>query len=253
MQPYGLGKENEEAVFGIYAMEVQPRLIRCMEISNKISQEVESQIEEVKKNGLPTQSDGRVVHLPHIQQPNEDIETFLYNAKSALRDIAKIFEPLFREKFEHSRYNEIYNWAKNKFGEDSPLSKLLATDQDWIKDIVRRRNAVEHPGGHSGHLHICNFEFLNNNPNKGISPPCWYRNDDPKSLIHTDLPVILDNILNFSEDILATSLIQTGSKFPLVIYEVPEEERDPKMPVRLRVTVDMSKLKLNTSINQDAP
>jgi len=247
MQAYGLGSEKEMAIFATYAMEVQPRLIRCMEISNSISDEVNKHIEEIRNNGLRTQSQGRVVHLPHVTQLTENIEAFLYNSKSALRDVAKIFATLFDKQFDHSKYNEIADWAKIKFGEDSILHKFISANQGWIKDVVSRRNAVEHPGGYSGHLHIYNFELEENGLSRGVVPPRWHRNQDEKTLLHADLPVILENILKFSEDLLAVSLIQIGSKLPLVIYEIPEEERNPEMPIRLKVTVNTSKLKFNNS------
>ena len=176
MQPFGLGKEKEDAIFEIYFNEVQTRLIRCMEMSNKICDEIKNNIDEMKKNGLQTQSQGQVLHLPHVTQLTENVEVFLYNSKSALRDIAKIFMPLFGKKFDHSRYNEISDWAKVKFGEDSNLHRLIAANQSWIKDVVGRRNAVEHPSGHSGQLHIYNFELEENGLNKNIVPPLWHRN-----------------------------------------------------------------------------
>lgn len=247
MQPYDLGKEKEDAIFEIYLNEVQPRLIRCMEMSNKICDEVKNNIEEMQKNGLKTQSQGQVLHLPHVTQLTENVEVFLYNSKSVLRDLARIFLPLFGKKFDHSRYNEISDWARVTFGEDSNLHKLIAANQGWIKDVVCRRNAVEHPGGHSGHLHIYNFELEANGPRNDVVPPRWHRNKDEETLLHADLPVILENILKFSEELLAVSLIQIGSKFPLVIYEIPEKERNPEMPIRLKVTVDMSKLKSNSA------
>jgi hypothetical protein len=245
MQPYGLGEEKEAVIFGTFFTEVRPRLIRCMEISNRIFDEVENIIGEINKNGLQMQSQGNVVHLPHVTQLTEDVETFLYNSKSALRDVAKIFFPLFGKEFDHCKYNEISDWTKVTFGEASPLYRLIVANQGWIKDVVCRRNAVEHPGGYSGHLYIYNFELDDNDPTKSLMPPRWHRNKDAKTLLHNDLPVMLENILRFSEDLLAVSLIQVGSKFPMVIYEVPEEERSPEMPIRLKVTVDVNKLKFN--------
>lgn len=135
-------------------MKIQPRLIRCYEICEKISGYLEKIDTDLKKNGIKTQSSGRVVEVPHVMQLKEDVETYLYNAKSVLRDLAGLFEIFFNKTFNHSRYNDILKWAKRFFTKDHPITKFIATNQPWLKDIVQRRNAVEHPGGYSGHLHI---------------------------------------------------------------------------------------------------
>ena len=61
-------------------MKIQPRLIRCYEISNKIKSDLEKIDSDLKENGIKTQSAGRVVEVPHVMQLNEDVETYLYNA-----------------------------------------------------------------------------------------------------------------------------------------------------------------------------
>lgn len=245
LQPFSLPKEKKERIFEIYFTMVQPRLIRCMEIYQKIGGEIEKIDAELKENGPKTQSNGRVLELPHITQLQEEVETYLYNAKSVLRDLALLFEPFFGKTFDHSRYHEILSWAQGTFGDKAPLSSLLAGDQDWIKDAVKRRNAVEHPGGYSGHLHVDNYQVVA--VGQGDSPqiiqPTWHLNEDNPSFLLPDLATILSNLLEFSEDLLVACLKQHGSKFPIVFFEIPEEKRDEAAPVRLGVTIDISWLK----------
>jgi len=216
-----------------------------MEISNRIYSEVEKINEKLEEEGIQTQSHGRVIELPHITQLREGVETYLYNSKSTLRDLARLFDIFFDKQFTHSRYNEIQEWAEKHFAENEPLPALLKNNQGWIKDIVKRRNAVEHPGGYSGHLYIDNYQ-LTKDKATGLSkviPPTWHLNNENATILHADLGVILVDLLEFSEDLLVGCLRQYGSKFPIVFHEIPEEKRDPKAPVRLDVTIDIEKLK----------
>lgn len=243
LQAFALPKEKQERIFEIYFTMVQPRLIRCMEIYNRLYSEVEKVNREIEEKGIQTQSGGRVISLPHIMQLEEDVETYLYNAKSVLRDLARLFEPFFDKCFDHSKYNKIYRWALERFGENKPLPDFLKKEQDWIKDVVQRRNAVEHPGGYSEHLFVENYQMVKEGGLLKIVPPTWHLNKDKPSLLLIDLGMILENLLVFSEDLLVACLRQYGSRFPIVFYEIPEGKRDPAAPVRLGVTLDIEKLK----------
>lgn len=244
LQPISFEKEKKEKIYKLFLTKIQPRLIRCFEISNKIVDDLEKIDSDLKENGIKTQSAGRVVEVPHVVQLNENVETYLYNAKSVLRDLAGMFEIFFNKKFDHSRYNDILKWAKNYFTKDHPISNFIEANQSWLKDIVQRRNAVEHPGGYSGHLHIKNIEFVADKENPHFDPPTWFLNDNTPSSISSDLQGILRNLLEFTE-ILSVLILQTiESQVPLKFYEIPEEERKKEVPVRFGVKIDIKNFKI---------
>ena len=58
------------------------------------------------------------------------------------------------------------------------------------------------------------------------------------TLILQDMEWIANNLLTFFEDILVDGLLR-HSQFPLTITEIPEAERDPGCPVRLRATIEI--------------
>lgn len=173
----------------------------------------------------------------------EDVETYFYNAKSVLRDLAGLFEIFLNKKFDHSRYNDIWKRAKKHFGKDHPITKFVEKNIPWIKDIVQRRNAVEHPGGYSGYLHIINIEFVDVKGNLHFVAPTQHFNENPPSSIHNDIRVILNYLLEFNEILFVLMLQTIESPFPLRFYEIPEQERHPEAPVRFAVTVDSSAFK----------
>src|SRR5690606_9601225 len=159
------------------------------------------------------QSHGRVVEAPYLIRLEQRVEQFLYCAKSALRDLAKIFSIFFDVKFSEARYDKIHTWAAEKFGTDSEIAKLIKQDHDsWIKRIVMMINAVEDPGGYSGHLHIHIFELISDPQLKqpNIIEPTWHLNDEPKASIAQNLLVVVANKLGSCEDLLILNMIATG-------------------------------------------
>jgi len=56
---------------------------------------------------------------------------------------------------------------------------------------------------------------------------------------------ILDNILAFAEDLLIAAYMQLHPNSIVQFAQIPEQDRDPKCPVRLRAILDQSRLKPN--------
>jgi hypothetical protein len=156
---FPLNETQKENVFGTMCMDIMPHIMTCYKINKEIGVEIIKCKEKINKDGILTQPQGRTLTLPSILNLNERVETFLYNSKSALRDFIKIFNVIFDAKLKiEARYDLVYKWAKGEFGENDNLTKILKQNYDlWIQQIVKMRNAVEHPGGSSGHLHIHNF------------------------------------------------------------------------------------------------
>jgi hypothetical protein len=99
------------------------------------------------------------------------------------------------------------------------------------------RNAVEHPGGHSGNLHIHNFELVSdpNSKQHKLNEPCWHRNDNPKASIAKDLLVFVTNILELCEDLLVICIKMTGFPDFLQFVQISEEMRNDECAKRLKV------------------
>ena len=245
IQFFKVPQEQRDPVLGILIKDVQPRLLECMKIAESVEAEVQDVLSSVSRHGIDTQSDGRVVQLPQVMRLRERCESYLYNAKSALRDLAGILMPLFGHDFrERPTYAKLLKWSETNLGPSSPLSRLLAGDRQWIRQLVEMRNAVEHPKD-AYVLHIHNFEIStpsNGEPLK-IVPPTWHLNDDPQADIVADMGTFRWNLLHFSEDFFVACLQEFGMHGPTMIVEIPEEGRNDECPIRLRVVLDPRKVK----------
>lgn len=243
---YEISKKQRDDLSTVLHEGVMVRLLACYDIAYEICAKEAEIFEEFQQRGLEQQAGGRVVHLPQIIGLKEKAETFLYQSKSTLRDFAQIFNILFNTTFDECRYDKISTWSENELGADADLSRLLTQDQEWIKQVVKMRNAVEHPGGYSGHLHIHNCQLAQNQNEEKTTlvPPTWHLNEDGPSSITKDMQTNILNILAFTEDVLVVALENFKNNFPILIAEIPETERDPKFPKRLRAIPDPSKIKI---------
>ncbi|MHB1216756.1 MAG: hypothetical protein ACYC1L_00970 [Alphaproteobacteria bacterium] len=228
-------REQKDALFALY-LESAKKLIRCFEISNGCCEEFEKNVKQYEKSN---QEDGHL--FPHIVGLAEDVETFLYIAKNFIRDLTAVLNIAFSTSFDAAiqfardhdgKDGTISKWALRALGEDEPLTILLRDDQDWIGELVQKRNAVEHPNGRSGKLHIHNFIHL---PDDRFRQPVWHLNDDPPGDLLGGLRIACENMFTFAEELLVLTVRKKLSSPIVDIFEIPESERSTSEPIRYTV------------------
>jgi hypothetical protein len=241
---YNLSEDQRQKIFGIMFADVQPKLLTCSRIFKDLKTEVRGHQKRIDEVGLEIQAGGRAYKIPGIYDLQSRAETFLYQAKSVLRDLTKIFLVLFGKDFNNSaRFDLVVEWGETKFGSKDELARMLKEDESlWIRQLVRMRNAVEHPGGKSGTLHVENFSSEVTGSTARILEPVWYLNNDKKSPIVLDMAVFADNLLTLCEQTLILCLEKFKKDFPIVVVEIAESDRDPHCPVRYKMSVDTSKI-----------
>ena len=57
-----------------------------------------------------------------------------------------------------------------------------------------------------------------------------------------DMDAIIEGIIELGEEILAGLFYKLKHNFPLIICEIPVEQRNPCRPIRLRVTANGSRI-----------
>lgn len=235
-----IDKKVKEEILELFHNKIQPRVITCDEISQEITKEIMSIANSLDENGFNIQSQGRVIEVPHLTNLEPRIENYLYSYKSALRELSKLFNIFFQTEFNEARYDKILKWSIENFGEDNELSRLIKEDHGlWIQKVIAMRNAVEHPGGYSGTLHINNFTLVPENHQNypSVTEPTWHLNDSPQVSIAQDLLVNTTNLLEFCEDMLVVCMVNKGIPKMIRVAEIPEKDRDPTCPFRLKMVL----------------
>ncbi len=193
-----------------------------------------------------TQSDECTNHFPHIIDLDRETDNFLYETKNFLRDllndVVKVFFPdinfddarsFFNGK-NHKGDGKLTAWASSKFGKDHKITLMLRADQPWIEELVRKRNAVEHPGGHSGELKIQNFALTKDGK---LIKPVWARTGEEGTYIVDDMVTYCHWLLTFAEELIIFACIEQklhNGFQNMTFYEIPEEKRSPETPTRYR-------------------
>lgn len=231
-------KRNEIAE--LYVCTLKDRLLRCHQFRDDLVAKVNSAVEAQPV----VQSDKRIREVPHIVDLQSSTESFLYAVKNYLRDLLNLFRIVYGCKltdasaFTNLKGNgvsDLVSWAISTFGADGDLTKLLKTEQEWVAEFIRMRNAVEHPAGLSGTLTLNNIRVVPNQPNSYI-PPTWARTGRPESNIVEDMDTCLNNMLTVAEDLLVGVVMdKSKAKNLITVYETPVQDRDSACPIRLRI------------------
>jgi hypothetical protein len=236
----GFEKPKRDAIFSLYIHTLTSRLLRCYASRDEILRLRNESVSAVKN-----QSNQSMREVPQVVGLQALAEQFLYEAKNYLRDILVLFEIVYGCPLKNASAfadtkdkgdGDFVKWATEKFGTANSFAAMVRVDQRWITEIIRKRNAVEHPGGHSGTLTIQNIRVNNEKEWVGTYiPPTWQRTGRVESDILQDMNCNLDNLLTFAEDVLVEILKREEPTKTIAFYEIPADERDPQCPVRIRV------------------
>ncbi|MBU3035471.1 hypothetical protein [Tritonibacter mobilis] len=238
-------KEAKRQEILAHYMELMRRLLACFDIENRL---VNARTETVEYSQKVWREGGHTT--PHVISLEDEVENFLFASKVYLREIARLINLLFEAGLENDskifwnpkgQKSQLVRWAEKTFGPKHSTTKMFASEADWISEVARKRNAVEHPGGWSGTLRVKNFERL---PDGRIRPPVWALDDDQEvqeTDIYKDISVLMDNMLTVAEDVLVDAIIANPSFPQVMIGMIPEQERDESCPVRLKPTINLGR------------
>jgi hypothetical protein len=230
-----IDKGTHDAIMKLYVDALTQRLLRCHNIRDDLANKLNEGLSK-----YTAQPDGRSREVPHVIGLQEAAEEFLYQAKNFLRDLLGLYQIVYGctlkdasdlTNMKGNGDSTLVEWATENFGPDHHLTQLLKTEQEWVADVIRMRNAVEHPGGYSGTLKITNVRVFT----EGFVPPTWERTGGrgESSIVH-DMDIILNNLLTFAEELLVHTAMDKAHTEHIRFYEIPVEKRRPEMPIRFQ-------------------
>lgn len=216
-------------------MELSRHLVRCVEICERVAGEIDQGLASIATDGLQFQSHGRVVTLPSVADLHSQAEAFLQSAKLAIRETARLAEPFYEVRHDH-KFHRFAAWSQEKFGADDPFTKMIQDWEPWVKAIVSMRNAVDHPEDKpGGKLVVHNFRLIEPPNEVSVLEPMWGLSGGSESPIRADMASAIEGVTQLGESVLVGLFYKFKPPFPLVVIEIPEKDRDPNFPKRLRV------------------
>lgn len=235
-----LPEDKKERIVSLYVITLTQRLLKCEEALELIRKKLNDDRERVRAN---LAADPGSFEIPFVVGLTGHVEDFLYATKNYLRDLLGIFQIAYGCTLEDAGVFVpdkkgtigIAKWASDAFGANDQLVTLLKSEQAWTTELVRKRNAIEHPGGFSGTLSIHNIRV--HQSQTGLVPPSWHRTSLPETDIVNDMTAGVHNLLTLAEDFLADVVMRSTPFKEIAIYEIPKEKRNPQCPVRLNVSL----------------
>ena len=110
---FNLGKEKEQGIVGVFN-QYRRHLHQCDEISQRITAQIAEHSETLSNS--PDARNGTVVRLPSVSNLTNDIETFLYHAKLAFRELKDLFQFTQNKRFKlATRYEHIAEWSEKNW------------------------------------------------------------------------------------------------------------------------------------------
>src|SRR5216683_4551788 len=231
---FAVSGEQREAAKGVL-LELQRHLVRCVEIRDAIASEVASAHKEIESKGFQFQSGSRVVTLPSVVDLQSKAESCLQSAKLAIGQTALLVKPFYGQRLDH-RFQRFAALAAKQFGADDSFTLMVREREPWVRNVVEMRNAVDHPDDGPGQRLVTqnfNLGWVGDRP--GLVDPTWGLSGQLQTAIIEGMSAMIEGIIELGEEVLAALFSKLKGGFPLMIYEIPVDKRDPTCPVRLHV------------------
>lgn len=224
--------------------EVMNSLVSLRFIKERLEKQVQDHIDALEKNMEDYTRPDKPITLPIIEYYGIEFRSFANEVRRVLSTISDLFLPLTEEsKFSSGKFNKAQEWAEENRGPNSMLTKILVGDQRWIKQWIDIRIAIEHPKV-DRYVETIDFSL---EPNGTIRLPTWrlvhpdYDIAKPQNLLDV-MDTCIDYLLKFFEDLLiALTEGHLPSNIKVFFETIPEENRDPNIPVRYEFSMGITK------------
>jgi len=211
-------------------------------ITHKISASIDSIIYQINSNDLPMDGNGRVINpFPQVPDLDAQCSAYLIQANKVIKLICELPRLFISLERVDSNFDHLGNRLEKVLGNNSQLTVFVRKHADGIRHIVELRNYYEHPQKRKRTI-IDNFHLL---PGSGIQVPVWHLSDDVPRSIKEEM--IAANL--YLRDVVETMLILlvmhcVTRKIPYVILIGTADQIDKKVPIKYRLSLDVSKLKI---------
>ncbi|MGD9789492.1 MAG: hypothetical protein AB7Q00_05545 [Phycisphaerales bacterium] len=239
LEAFKVDKPTKDAAITVL-MDLQRHLLRCHEVCEGIDIIVRREREQ---HGVVKQPQHQMTRLPSVPDIQSRAESFLQSGKLAIAQTGNLLKVFYKDVKKANRdisghnYNDLANWAENKFGVDDVLSKMLRDIEPWVKTIITMRDAVDHPGGTAGTLTTKNFTIGDTPAGPVLVEPTWSFDSANDYDILGEMKDIIEGTLELGEAVLV-HMFEKHKRIPQMhICEIPVLDRKPDCPVRFALSL----------------
>lgn len=211
------------------------RVIRNLISSNKSKDEIIRIINKYaddfnEKKNFTEQNNSVILEYPIDSELNDLFYNFITKLHTAVKDIQNVTIILWYDLWFFYKKDIEFTKGVELFFKEHPYSsnllEMLKSDRIWYSKLAQIRNLYNHHGYKLGGVEH-NFEkYIITLP-----PEIW------------DIWVLWENSRKFIEDLIIT-LFSFQIEYPLEIFKIPKEERDPKNPIKYIVSINTENLNI---------
>jgi hypothetical protein len=228
---------------------IKEELVVCDKVATRVRNSVESIAARIQASNIPSSPPPRMLSpFPQVADLDGEATTFLIRAKRAIRLMCSLPSKFIDVPDKDSNFEYLGATVKGKLGADSPVTQLIESHAASVKHLIELRNFQEHPSSGKSTV-VKNFHVM---PDGGIGLPEWQVTGSTAELIHADMSEAVPFLIVTAELLLAHLVSHViDPKWSLMrIEQIPVEQQNAAAPVRLRMSMDTSRLRLR---EPDAP
>jgi hypothetical protein len=218
-------------------------LVVCEKVAARVALQVDKIIQDIEARGIPRDSRGRALNpLPQVSDLELEATNFLIHAKRAIQLTCRLPSIFLPVSAKDNNFDALAKTLTAAIGENAPVTKFVAANASDVRYLIELRNYQEHPGAKL--TVINNFAVM---PNKAISMPMWHVSGETPRPIREEMQTATEFLVQMTEVMLIRLVMHTVDQgFPFIIQKLDAAEVNPKMPIKYRLSIDISKLKINT-------
>lgn len=217
------------------------QLVVCEQIAARVVGRIESTIEQIQTAGIGRDNRGRALNpFPQTQDLLADTTAFLINTKRAVAEATSLIAAITGLSVQGPNFRVLGERLTASFGQDTELTKYVLAQEPTVKYLVDLRNLQEHPN--SVQTVVRDFHVL---PDGTISAPVLHFSDRPSESLHETLRFCATYLVHLTEAVFIHSIMpRLVGSFPFTIQETPDDQLPVECPIKYRLSVDFSALRV---------
>jgi hypothetical protein len=178
--------------------------------------------------------------LPQVPDLELTATQFLISAKRAIGGICALVPHFLTVERIDTNFDHLADRVDAALGPTAPLTLFLREYSEPSRYLINLRNGQEHPRSDRATV-IHNVRVQ---PDGTVAAPTWFVTGDPPRPIHLEMAVAIDRMVEMAETMLILLVDERlDTRWPFVINEIDPSERNPDLPIRYRIGLDMSRLR----------
>ncbi|QTD35575.1 hypothetical protein [Pseudomonas fluorescens] len=234
---------NKEAVI-LHLHNCKETLLTCERLAIRLAGRIDEIIKQITEQGISTDNHGRGLNpFPQVQDLDLDCGAFLTQANRAIKLICELPAQFINLGKTDSNFDHLSKRLSNTLGEESPISHFVRENSGGVRYLIELRNFHEHPSKIK--TVIENFRVL---PDGNIQTPTWYLEGKDTATPHhikEETAAAVDFIRDIAETMFIHLLMyRISKKFPFFIQVVPDNEIVSTLPIRYRLSIDVTRMRM---------